>query len=94
MFAGIGGIRLGFEKAGVFETIFVNDFELKCSVTYNINFDSPKMHVQDMREIEVSSIPDFDFFLGGFPCQPFSIAGYRQGFLDEKGKEIYRVILC
>ncbi len=85
LFAGVGGIRLGFERAG-FETVFANDFEPKCKNTYDLNFKGTALTVKDLREVKASELPDFDFLLGGFPCQPFSIAGYRQGFDDERGR--------
>ena len=85
LFAGIGGIRMGFENAG-FETVFSNDVEPKCKITFDLNFSEPKLFVEDIRNIKPSSIPDFNYLLGGFPCQAFSIAGYRQGFDDEKDR--------
>jgi DNA (cytosine-5)-methyltransferase 1 len=85
LFAGVGGIRLGFEKAG-FKTVFANDFEPKCKETYDLNFKDSKLVVEDIRKIGIDDLPKFDFLLGGFPCQAFSIAGYRQGFNDEKGR--------
>ena len=85
LFAGIGGIRIGFENAG-FGTVFSNDFEPTCKTTYDLNFEEPKLHIEDIRNIDPNSIPDFDFLLGGFPCQAFSIAGHRQGFDDEKDR--------
>ena len=85
LFAGIGGIRIGFENAG-FESVFSNDFEPACKKTYDLNFETSKLHIQDIREIEPDTLPDFDFLLGGFPCQAFSIAGHRQGFNDEKNR--------
>lgn len=85
LFAGVGGIRIGFERAG-FETVFANDFEPKCRDTYDLNFPNSKLIVEDIRKINIDDLPEFDFLLGGFPCQAFSIAGYRQGFNDEKGR--------
>ncbi len=85
LFAGIGGIRLGFEKAG-FKTVFANDFEKACADTYDLNFKTSKLVVEDIREIGIDDLPDFDFLLGGFPCQAFSIAGHRQGFEDDKDR--------
>ena len=81
LFAGIGGIRMGFECAG-FETVFSNDFDPYCKPTYDLNYKTAQLIVGDMQKIKSSSLPDFDVLLGGFPCQPFSIAGYRRGFLD------------
>jgi DNA (cytosine-5)-methyltransferase 1 len=85
LFAGVGGIRLGFEKAG-FKTIFANDFDKTCKDIYDLNFSEPKLFVEDIWKVDINSIPEFDILLGGFPCQPFSIAGYRQGFKDEKDR--------
>ena len=85
LFAGIGGIRLGFEKMG-FTTAFANDFEANCKLTYDFNFKTSKLVVEDITKINSDDLPEFDFLLGGFPCQAFSIAGYRQGFDDQKGR--------
>ncbi|OGJ06854.1 DNA (cytosine-5-)-methyltransferase [Candidatus Nomurabacteria bacterium RIFOXYC2_FULL_36_19] len=85
LFAGIGGIRIGFERAG-FETVFANDFDQQCKTTYDLNFAKSKLIVEDIRKVGINDLPKFDFLLGGFPCQAFSIAGYRQGFNDEKGR--------
>ena len=85
LFSGIGGVRLGFEKNG-FNTVFSNDFEPSCKLTSDLNFDEPTLTLGDLTKIDVDEFPDFDLLLGGFPCQAFSVAGYRQGFNDEKGR--------
>jgi len=85
LFAGVGGIRMGFEKAG-FTTVFANDFEKQCKDTYDLNFKNSKLVVEDITKIEAEDLPEFDYLLGGFPCQAFSIAGYRKGFEDERGR--------
>lgn len=85
LFAGMGGIRIGFEEFG-FETVLANDYDSYCKPTYDSNFKESKLLVGDIREIPLDQIPDFDFMLAGFPCQPFSVAGYRQGFSDKKGR--------
>lgn len=86
LFAGVGGIRLGFENTGKFETVWANDFEQACSFTYDANFKNSKLTVADITKIHAKDLPNFDFLLAGFPCQAFSIAGYRHGFDDEKGR--------
>ena len=85
LFAGVGGIRLGFEQAG-FKTVWANDFEPKCANTYDLNFGKDALTVADITKVNEKDIPDCDFVVGGFPCQAFSIAGYRKGFDDEKGR--------
>ena len=85
LFAGVGGIRLGFEDAG-FNTVFANDFESNCKKTYDLNFKRTKLIIEDIRKININDLPKFDFLLGGFPCQAFSIAGYRMGFDDKKDR--------
>ena len=90
LFAGVGGIRLGFEKAG-FKTIFANDFNKTCKETYDLNFDEPKLTVKDIWKLDIKDIPKFDILLGGFPCQAFSIAGYRKGFNEARGNLFFRI---
>lgn len=85
LFAGVGGIRLAFENAG-FKTIFANDFSENCKDTYDLNFKDSPLFVEDINKVDISKIPEFDILLGGFPCQPFSIAGYRHGFKDKKDR--------
>ena len=85
LFAGVGGIGLGFEQAG-FKTVFANDFDKNCKITYDLNFKKPKLLVEDIWKIDINSLPKFDILLSGFPCQPFSVSGNRQGFQDEKGR--------
>jgi len=92
LFAGVGGIRLGFENAG-FKTVFANDFEPQCKDTYDLNFRDSKLVVEDIRKIGIDDLPKFDFLLGGFPCQAFSIAGYRRGFLDTGRGDLFFVIV-
>ncbi len=85
LFAGVGGIRLGFEKAG-FKTVYANDFNPYCKETYDLNFNKTKLHIKDINKVKISELPNCDILLGGFPCQAFSIAGYQQGFNDKKGR--------
>lgn len=94
-FAGVGGIDLGFHQAG-FDTIYANEFDNYAADTFEQNFDI-KVDRRDIHLVHTDEIPDFDILLAGFPCQAFSIAGYRQGFDDEKGRgdlffELVRII--
>ena len=96
-FAGVGGIDLGFEESGGFKTVYANEFDSYPSKTFELNFPDVKVDVRDIREVKSDEIPEFDVMLAGFPCQAFSIAGYRKGFDDEKGRgelffELTRII--
>lgn len=84
-FAGVGGIDKGFEETGHFVTVYANEFDPYPAETYEKNFKI-KVDVRDISKVNPEDIPDFDVMLAGFPCQAFSIAGYRQGFDDEKGR--------
>lgn len=96
LFAGIGGIRLGFEKAGG-KCVWSNDYDKHCGITYRENFGGDDLVIGDIREIPSSQIPDFDILCGGFPCQPFSIAGVSKknslnkphGFDDQKQGNLF-----
>lgn len=95
LFAGLGGIRLGFEN--VFKNL---GYETKCVMTSEIKPYAVKtlMHnfehdflAGDIFDLRNEFIPDFDFLLGGFPCQPFSSGGKRQGFLDTRGTLFFEI---
>ena len=85
-FAGVGGIDLGFEQTGQFVTVYANEFDKYPAETMEENFNRLKVDTRDIHDVQASELPDFDVMLAGFPCQAFSIAGYRQGFDDEKGR--------
>ena len=84
-FAGVGGIDLGFEQTGKFEIVYANEFDEYAVKTYQEN-SSIKVDCRDINTVKTEEIPDFDVMLAGFPCQAFSIAGYREGFKDKKGR--------
>lgn len=87
-FAGVGGIDLGFEKTGVFKTIYANEFDSFPAKTMELNFPHLTVDIRDINDVKACEIPDFDVMLAGFPCQAFSVAGYRRGFEDEKGRGV------
>ena len=89
LFAGCGGIYQGMESAG-FRTVFANDINPDCKPTWDINFDTP-LTVKDLTTIEHTDLPDFDCLTGGFPCQPFSMAGKRLGFSDTRGTLFFKI---
>ena len=80
LFAGIGGIRLGFESVGG-KCVFSSEFDEDACKTYQANFGEHP--AGDITKIEAAEIPDFDILLGGFPCQAFSIIGKKEGFANE-----------
>lgn len=84
-FAGVGGIDLGFERVGIFQTVYANEIDEFAVKTYEKNFNI-KVDNRDINDVSCDEIPDFDVMLAGFPCQAFSIAGYREGFNDKKGR--------
>lgn len=92
LFAGIGGIRLGFQKHGV-TNVFSSEWDKFAQKTYAANFG--EMPLGDITTISTEEIPDHDILLAGFPCQAFSQAGLKQGFLDTRGTlffEIQRIL--
>ncbi len=84
LFAGIGGIRLGFEKAfgNDLKTVFVSEWDSYAQMTYKANFFDDFEIAGDITKIKEKEIPSFDICLAGFPCQAFSLAGNRKGFDD------------
>ncbi len=88
LFAGIGGIRLGFEAVGG-KCVFSSEWDSKAQDTYEANFgDRP---AGDITQISPGDIPDHDVLLAGFPCQPFSIIGDRKGFTDTRGTLFFNI---
>lgn len=94
LFAGIGGTRLGFEKAGA-TCVFSSEYNKYCQITYEKNFG--EIPYGDITLIDSVNIPEFDILVGGFPCQPFSIAGVskkislgeKHGFDDKKQGNLF-----
>ena len=94
MFSGIGGIDLAFQQAG-FDVVWANEFNKDAAKTYRHNFGGEHLVEDDIRNINPSSIPDFDVLVAGFPCQPFSKMGFQKGFKDPRGNlffEIARIV--
>lgn len=97
LFAGIGGFHFAFHNVGA-ECVFASEWDNHARKTYQTNFEkiSPKLFssgnfVGDITKIDKKSIPDFDILTGGFPCQPFSQAGFKKGFSDTRGTLFYDI---
>ncbi len=88
LFAGIGGIRLGFESVGG-KCVFSSEWDRYAQDTYEANFGERPQG--DITQIKLETIPEHDILLAGFPCQAFSICGDQQGFLDTRGTLFFNI---
>lgn len=86
LFAGAGGLDMGFERAG-FKTIWANDFAPDACKTHE-NWSTARVVCGDVAKVDASEIPDADIMLGGFPCQGFSLSGPRK--IDDSRNALYK----
>lgn len=91
LFAGIGGICLGFKQAG-FDIVWANERDVAACKTYRFNLGDTYLQEGDIRIIQAKNIPDFDVLTAGFPCQSFSTAGFKKGFRDPRGNLFFEII--
>lgn len=98
LFAGIGGFHIAFENAGA-ECVFVSEWDKFARQTYEHNFKkrNPKIFetdnfTGDITKVDPENIPDFDILTGGFPCQPFSQAGFKKGFNETRGTLFFDIV--
>ena len=90
LYAGVGGICMGFKKTG-FKLSWANEFDKNACITYRNNFVH-KLYEGDVMDIDISKLNKVDVLTAGFPCQPFSVAGYRQGFEDKRGNHFFKIL--
>ncbi|MDI6047040.1 DNA (cytosine-5-)-methyltransferase [Flavobacterium yafengii] len=90
LYAGVGGICLGFKKAG-FDLQWANEIDKNACITYRANFEH-KIYEEDIWLLDPNNLKKVDVLTAGFPCQPFSVAGYRKGFNDDRGNHFFRII--
>lgn len=88
LFAGIGGIRLAFERVGG-RSVFSSEWDEDAQVTYEANFG--ERPAGDITRVRPEDIPDHEILLAGFPCQPFSIIGEKKGFADTRGTLFFNI---
>ena len=91
-FAGVGGIELGFEQTGKFRVAYANEFDQNARKTYSLNNPDTHLDGRDIHDVDPKEIPNSDLIVGGFPCQAFSIAGYRKGFEDGRGDLFFEIL--
>ena len=91
LFAGCGGLDLGFEQAG-FRIIWANEYDKTIKETYELNHPNTILNTNDIKLLKASDIPDCDGIIGGPPCQPWSEGGKRLGVEDPRGRLFYEYI--
>ena len=88
LFCGIGGFHQALSRFG-YRCVFACDKDKHCRETYKKNYGIEP--AGDITKIDIGALPDFDILCGGFPCQPFSIAGNQNGFNDERSNVFWKI---
>lgn len=98
LFAGIGGFHIALHNLGM-ECVFASEWDAHARETYQYNIQnlSPELFkknrfVGDITKINPNDIPDFDILCAGFPCQPFSQAGFKRGFEETRGTLFFNIV--
>ena len=91
LFAGTGGFSLAFNSIKNSKCVFSNDMEKNSKTIYDLN-NTHTLTLKNLNEINVDDIPDHDVLCGGFPCQPFSIAGKQKGFDDKRSNVFWKIL--
>lgn len=90
LYAGVGGICLGFLNAD-FDVVWANEYDKYACETYKKNFRHTLIE-KDVFNVDINKLEKIDVLTAGFPCQPFSVAGYKKGFQDPRGNHFFRVL--
>ena len=97
LFSGIGGFHIALDSVGG-ECVFACEIDKACRQVYELNFKKSNSNVfkngmffEDITKLDIETIPDFDILCAGFPCQPFSQAGYKKGFSDTRGTLFFNI---
>lgn len=90
LFSGVGGIELGLTRNNM-QPLWSNDLDKYAFKTYTSNFDTNFL-LDDIKNISGTGLAAVDVLCGGFPCQPFSVAGYQKGFADDRGNVFFEII--
>lgn len=90
LFAGVGGICLGFKRAGC-KILWANEIDVNACKTYRLNHKDIKLIEDSILNLTPSTLSKIDILTAGFPCQPFSQAGHGKGFDDERGKLFFEI---
>ena len=91
LFSGTGAFTLAFQNTNAVNIVFANDMVDHSKKIYDENFNH-KLTLKDLNEIKNEDIPPHDILTGGFPCQPFSIAGLQEGFKDERSNVFWKIL--